>query len=868
MNAATAALAHSRAQDTHAAPVRWIGAKLAEPYQDRIATSIAAAIKDRRSGAVMAPTGSGKSLNVHTTVEDCLSLGYPIIVLHPSVDLLRQNLAQLLESPSIARQAISVFVAQNEPFPEVADLQRATFRAPIILATNASFVRRRANPEFQKQLATFARRKGVIVIDEGQTAGAPALSEVLSTAARAGAIGILLSATPFRADLFDPLTPFGASIDTDLIDIAEYDEVFATGRIVRTKFDLAYAEFEDHLSQGDLDLIESIFNSTLAQTGSVDAASSESFARLLRPDVLHAHPEVAEHVMDAIIAIWAKRSTTHRLALLHADSLAFAEALAYRISQTPFPSGHARASRKPSVGFVSGSEVTFWRRGILDDCDGDTRISPRRGRRQLLDLARAGDIDVLVNVATLGVGIDIPRADLSLICSLHRSPSPTKQISGRTERACPETGKTFHTLVDIGRSIPMLYSDVEAVFSGRAATGAHMRKLPRSIVRQFKQWFAKDPDVGVIAAPIAEAFASRKLDDFNPFAPPHEAAGRQRKLSAVCPGVYAIAHSNQKELVYDLAACGLLPPELTTLPAFARVQLERNASGATIHPSLESAATAPAPEMRPVIANQNCPASFTPWRPDGGPSTERGDAVAIANALAHAFGTAISRFGYEGPCDIALIDRPAAISLQRLAFLFAYANARKVFYPVKLRCTTPGVLDREIMDLFRPIAPIATKTLPDGATATAMFVSGRIPGETEIRLSRDDYAETDRRNTFMTALEILKKRGPANDRIQIGLNQEKAIEARNALFIPAATAKTPAAASVILLADAYRPRHGAPASLPDLFTAAMRHRTGLHIDFDVQAIHALYENGNAAKRTALANSLSAVANAPPDHVQR
>ena len=707
MTAATAASAPARATPTAISPLRRIGAKIAEPYQDRIARSIAKAILARRSGAVMAPTGAGKSLNVHTTVEDCLALDRPIIVLHPSVDLLRQNLAQLLESPEIARQSISIFVAQDEPFPEVADLQRATFRAPVILATNASFVRRRTNPDFQKGLAAFAKRGGVILIDEGQSAGAPALSDVLASAAKDGAIGILLSATPFRADLFDPLTPFGASLDTDLIDIAEYDEVFDTGRIVRTKFDLAYGEFEDHLTQADLALIESIFNSTLAQTGSVDAASSESFARLLRPDILHAHPEVAEHVIDAITAIWAVRSPTHHLALLHADSISFAAALAHRISQTPFPEGHARAGQRPNTGFISGNETKLWRNGLLDDTDGVGRFTGRSARRRVLDLARAGKMDVLVNISTLGVGVDIPRADLSLICSLHRSPSPTKQISGRSERACAETGKTFHTLVDIGRSIPLLYSDVEAVFSGRAATGAHMRRLPRAIAKQFRAWFAKDPGLGAIAEPIAAAFASRQLDDFDPFAPAHAPGGRQPNLTTICPGVYAIAHSDGRALVYDLAACGLLPPELTTIPAFARVQIDDGASGASLHPTLAAAATAPAPQSRaPAMSPQNCPASFTPWLSGHHHQRATEHAGAIANALSRAFGAAISRYTYDSPPDVALLDRPAAISAQRLAFLYAYASVRRVLRPVKLRCATPGALDAETLAIFRPVAPI------------------------------------------------------------------------------------------------------------------------------------------------------------------
>ena len=126
-------------------------------------------------------------------------------------------------------------------------------------------------------LDEFGHRGGVALIDEGHKAAAEQLSAVLERIARAGGSGIVLTATPFRTDGKDPLDPFGASIEHDLIDVATYDEVLATGRTVPTRFDLATGEFEAHLGAEAVGLIESAFYGAFA--GALYSVLNNYFAR-------------------------------------------------------------------------------------------------------------------------------------------------------------------------------------------------------------------------------------------------------------------------------------------------------------------------------------------------------------------------------------------------------------------------------------------------------------------------------------------------------------------------------------------------------------------------------------------------------------
>src|SRR3712207_3680484 len=94
--------------------IRVLGDKHAEPYQAQIMLSLREAIRRGRSGAVLAPTGSGKSLMAAAAAEDAFDLGRPILILHPDSSLLRQNYAQLQAIPSLRKAQVAFFVAKTE----------------------------------------------------------------------------------------------------------------------------------------------------------------------------------------------------------------------------------------------------------------------------------------------------------------------------------------------------------------------------------------------------------------------------------------------------------------------------------------------------------------------------------------------------------------------------------------------------------------------------------------------------------------------------------------------------------------------------------------------------------------------------------
>src|SRR3712207_1559404 len=136
---------------------RRIGDKHAEPYQARIAASVREAIRRGRSGAVLAPTGSGKSLLAAGAAEDAVGLGKPILVLHPDVSLLRQNYAQFQTVPAVKGARTAFYVAKNETIGD-GPMQRNLLDADVIAATNMSLVNKLDDEEFLKSLDRFGRR--------------------------------------------------------------------------------------------------------------------------------------------------------------------------------------------------------------------------------------------------------------------------------------------------------------------------------------------------------------------------------------------------------------------------------------------------------------------------------------------------------------------------------------------------------------------------------------------------------------------------------------------------------------------------------------------------------------------------------------
>ena len=138
---------------------RVVGDKQAEPYQARIMFSLREAIRRGRSGAVLAPTGSGKSLKAAAAAEDAFDLGKPILILHPDVSLLRQNYAQLRAIPSLRKARLAFFVAKTEVVGD-GPMVRNSLEADVIMATDMSLVNKLDDEEFLRGLDEFGRRGG------------------------------------------------------------------------------------------------------------------------------------------------------------------------------------------------------------------------------------------------------------------------------------------------------------------------------------------------------------------------------------------------------------------------------------------------------------------------------------------------------------------------------------------------------------------------------------------------------------------------------------------------------------------------------------------------------------------------------------
>ncbi len=526
-------LALSLASTTAGTPARRVGDKIAAPYQARVMGDLREAIAHGRSGAVLAPTGSGKSLMVAASIEDAIALKRPILVLHPDVSLLRQNFAQAMKSAVVAAARISTFIAATDSLGDGRHL-RNTFEADVIFATNPSLVNKTEDQAFLDGLVAFGKAHGVVVIDEGHKAAADMLGRLLRTIAEAGGSGIVLTATPFRTDGADPLEPFGASVEHDLIGVATFDEVLATGRTVKTRFDIASSEFEEFLGQDAVHLIESTFLALLAERKSIDQASQAAFARFFKADATEADRGIAELIVRAVGRIWGARAGAANLAMIHCDSVDFARTLSEHIGTLRLPPRHPRAGEHPAVAYVVASDIRVYRNGAEVDLAPDRERGVRKTKRDdILDAARAGQFDVLVNVNALGVGTDVPATDLNILACQERSIGPVKQISGRGERACPATNKTHQLFVDIGNSILRIYNDIDAMRrNDPERCRRQVRGLAAPIRRQFEAWFDTDPTLAdqiskrlrTVSKRDGEQDTSEYADPLDPTMPWAEAA--------------------------------------------------------------------------------------------------------------------------------------------------------------------------------------------------------------------------------------------------------------------------------------------------------------------------------------------------------
>lgn len=554
--------------------LRTIGDKIAEPFQNRIATAVAEAVRSGRSGAVLGPTGSGKSLLVSFGAEDAVLCKKPVLVLHPDVHLLKQNFSLFMQSDILKDCSFSAFIAQNDQLP--AQFVRNCFDQQIAVATNASLVNKISDPSFQAALKRFGKRGGVVLIDEGQNGAADELSSILKTVAQAGGSGIAYTATPFRTDNRDIIEPFGASIEHDLIDVACYGEVLATGRTVPTKFDIATTEFEELIGSEAAHMLEEQFLALLGENKSIDQASKQAFSRFFRPEGSEADKAIGDLIVAAVARIWHRRAPNHKLAMIHCDSVEFARALAAAISQQLLPEGHTRQGLKATVAFVAASEIKLWTDGTCSE-----KVNGRKARRQdILAAAKEDVYDVLVNVNALGTGTDVPQTDLNILAAQERSIGPVKQNSGRGERSHAPSGKTHQTFVDIGNSVLRIFNDIDAMRRNDPERARrHVRGLPGRIREQFEKWFDTDPGLRSAIEIRTRQIRMRSGASGGDFPvtdrlDPTVEYGAEEALPiphAFCRGVFATGNSrydtetktftNRLALFIDLAEIGLLPQD-------------------------------------------------------------------------------------------------------------------------------------------------------------------------------------------------------------------------------------------------------------------------------------------------------------------
>jgi superfamily II DNA or RNA helicase len=536
-------------------PVR-LGDKVLEAYQVRILEGVARAIEARRSGAVVAPTGAGKGVLAAGIVREAIRQRRPVLLIQPNVQLLRQNLAQIAGADLPQGVRISAWAAKDAAIetPEGKRLRNRDLTADVVLATAPALVRHRHKAA--SALAAFAARGALVVFDEGQGIAAEETAQLLRGLHAAGAQGIALTATPYRADGRDPLAPFAASVQQEPIGVASIGEVMASGRTVPPRFVLARQAFQAHIGAEAAAGLDQAFDDALDRHASLEQASRAAFSAFFGPEATPEGRALGRRIADGVARAWQTHGAARRLTLVHCDGLAFADAVAERIGQATYPDGHPRAGQAPRVAFVSADSARI---------QGAPPDSPRQTREAILSAARRGEIDVLVNCEALGVGTDIPAIDCNILAFQQRSPGPFVQIVGRGARAAP--GKTDNLVVDLGRTVERLVQDLRHLAAGRPdEASAGVAALPEAGRTQLGDLLALDPSLAALPDMPARARRPAKppgaLEGAAP--PPRDALAALHRGASPTPFRHGISiafgidgQTARAGLVVDLQQTGL-----------------------------------------------------------------------------------------------------------------------------------------------------------------------------------------------------------------------------------------------------------------------------------------------------------------------
>ncbi len=468
-----------------------------EGYQARIGGSIGAALEAGATGVVQAPTGSGKSVLIADTVSKALDRGIrPVVLLHPTVELLTQNVTALARAGVLGADVrVATWTATTDRIvlPDGTKAAHRTFDADVILATSASLVRNveAVIPEI-KRLGPSAR----LLYDEGQGAGADRTSEVVGAFADGKTPAVMFSATPFRPDGIDILAPYGKATAGSIIDHADHDEVCAAGRIVPPSFTLARAKLAERVGYAAIAEMEQRFEDLVRKNKSIDQASVETYSRLFRADADAHDQKIAAALVKGQADLWRDQvaETGANLSVWHCDGQQHSFAMAKHLSTLTMPTGHPRAGKPIRVAYITGDQVGIAENGALQPFDA----KKSRARAAFMEGANQGDYDAIVNCGVIAVGTDIPRADMTVFAVQQRCMNSAIQSAGRTARAYTDPAtkivKTGHRVLDFGTTVESLYRDVEALRRGEPVKArADMRALPPVAWVNLAQMFDSDP---------------------------------------------------------------------------------------------------------------------------------------------------------------------------------------------------------------------------------------------------------------------------------------------------------------------------------------------------------------------------------------
>jgi superfamily II DNA or RNA helicase len=464
-----------------------LGNIVLDPFQKRIAGNVSRWFAKRLVGVVKAPTGSGKSVIVAAAAAGALADGRrPVVILCPSATLLNQNLAALRTSGALEGRTVALHVARKPAgkLPPGTEAQTKAedrnFDADVILATTQVSVRIRDRDE-----GCFAKlgKNAFALYDEGQGGGAEETSEIFAEFAKGKVPTLFLSATPFRTDGVDIAEPFGKRTADVMIDVATYAETRASGRTLPAKFSLRRAELAERLGTSAIDAMERRFLDAYEKIGNIDAASSSAFGAFFGKAKTEADREVGRRMTETMTALWSEEvaASGARLSLWHCESIEHAEAIAGRVAS--MKRADSAEARRPDAGKAFRTAILHSKKCGLVRNDGTIDglgLAPDKARERILELARKGELDAVVSCKALGVGVDIPVADLSVLAFHRRCMLSLEQTVGRTARAHidgstgkpaidPLTGrvKAEHRILDFGTSVETLRADILAAREGR-----------------------------------------------------------------------------------------------------------------------------------------------------------------------------------------------------------------------------------------------------------------------------------------------------------------------------------------------------------------------------------------------------------------